>query len=101
VNVLKSHLRVTVETLLRAGVSRREITRRVGVDRKTIRRYAEQMSKSPGETPKVATGSEGKETQNPPPWPPAFSPRSVSACHRPVPPHPIQKRQLAAGHSVP
>ena len=62
-NVLKPHLRATIETLLRAGVSRREIEREVGVDRKTIRRYAGQLSKSPG----VATGSEGAEVRNPPP----------------------------------
>jgi transposase len=48
------------------GVSRREIARRVGVDRKTVRRYADQ-TKSPG----VATGSEAVPGQNPPPWPPA------------------------------
>jgi transposase len=76
VNVLKPHMRVTIETLLRAGVSRREIERKVGVDRKTIRRYAEQLSKSPG----VATGSGGEKGQNPPPRPPAFHRQSVSEC---------------------
>lgn len=39
VNVLKEHLRVTVETLPARGVSQREIERRTGVDRKTIQRY--------------------------------------------------------------
>lgn len=48
-NVLKSHLRSTIETLLQRGVSQREIERRTGVDRKTIRRYAE-SSKSPTPT---------------------------------------------------
>ncbi len=38
-NVLKPHLRITVETLLRKGRSQREIERLTGVDRKTIRRY--------------------------------------------------------------
>ena len=64
-NVLKPHLRTTVETLLEAGASQREIRRRTGVDRKTIRRYA-RARKSP--TP--ATGSEGLEGQTPPPRPP-------------------------------
>jgi transposase len=54
-----------VETLLARGESQREIERRTGVDRKTIRRYA-RAAKSP--TP--ATGSEDEEEQSPPPWPP-------------------------------
>ena len=65
-NVLKSHLRITIETLLSCGVSQREIARRTGVDRKTIRRYAA-LANSPG----VATGSDGGSEQSPPPRPPA------------------------------
>ena len=65
-NVLKAHLRITVATLQANGASQREIERRTGVDRKTIRRY-ERSSNSPG----VATGSEGVEGQIPPPRPPA------------------------------
>ncbi len=38
-NVLKHHLRITIENLASCGVSDREIARRTGVDRKTIRRY--------------------------------------------------------------
>lgn len=73
-NVLKANLRITIETLLSRGVSQREIERRTGVDRKTIRRYA---AKSPG----VATGSAGESAQTPPPRPPARVPvASVSAC---------------------
>jgi transposase len=60
-----------VETLLAKGVSQREISRRTGVDRKTIRRCG---SNSP-----MATGSEPGEDQNPPPRPPACKPAS-SAC---------------------
>ena len=63
---MKAHLRTTIETLLSCGASHREIKRRTGVDRKTIRRYA-LASKSPG----VATGSEGAAEQTPPPRPPA------------------------------
>lgn len=62
-NVLKASLRITIETLLSRGVSQREIERRTGVDRKTIRRYA---ANSPG----VATGSAGEPAQTPPPRPP-------------------------------
>lgn len=64
-NVLKPHLRTTVETLLRAGASQHEIERRTGVDRKTIRRYA-RLAKSP--TP--ATGFSGPDPHTPPPRPP-------------------------------
>ena len=53
-NVLKSNMRITIETLVRCGVSHRQISQRTGVDRKTIRRYAAAVSNSPG----VATGSE-------------------------------------------
>jgi transposase len=76
-NVLKSHLRITVQTLLKSGTSQREIERITGVDRKTIRRYAA-LSKSSG----VATGSDGQISESPPPRPPALA---SSACevHRP------------------
>jgi transposase len=71
-NVLKSHLRITLQTLLQNGASQREIERVTGVDRKTIRRYSRE-AKSPG----VATGSGDEIIQNPPPRPPALA---VSAC---------------------
>ncbi len=78
---MKSHLRVTIRTLLQGGASQREIERATGVDRKTIRRY-EREAKSPG----VATGSEPGKTgekpgQIPPPRPPARPPKQArSAC---------------------
>lgn len=78
-NVLTSHLRITIETLLSSGVGQREIERRIGVDRKTIRRYA-RLAQSPG----VATGSERDDGQTPPPRPPAaphlLVRKDVSAC---------------------
>lgn len=74
-NVLKSHLRVTIATLLERGASQHEIARRTGVDRKTIRRYAERAN-SP-----MATGSDSAAGQIPPPRPPARVPReAASAC---------------------
>jgi transposase len=67
VNVLKQHLRITVQTLLGTDTPQREIARRTGVDRKTIRSYARAMANSPG----VATGFSGAAAQIPPPRPPA------------------------------
>ena len=78
---MKVHVRITIESLLGCGVSHRQIERRAGVDRKTIRRYAT-ASKSPG----VATGLDGAPEQTPPPRPPAppggvaSSPTGASAC---------------------
>ena len=80
-NVLKPHLKTTVETLIDKGVSQREINRKTGIDRKTIRRYDQRShlvpskdndhSKSPGDE-EVATGSGNQWGQNPPPRPPAL-----------------------------
>ena len=39
-NVLKPHLKSTVFTLISQGISQREIHRLTGIDRKTIRFYA-------------------------------------------------------------
>ena len=80
---MKLNLRISIETLLNAGKSQREIARVLGVDRKTIRRI-EREAKSPG----VATGicaEKAAETadaeQNPPPRPPAPKPVATpSAC---------------------
>ena len=65
-NVLKAHLRTTIQTLLERGATQREIARITGVDRKTIRDYR-RLANSSG----VATGSGEAEEQIPPPWPPA------------------------------
>lgn len=87
-NVLKPFLRITIATLLSTATPHREIERRTGVDRKTIRRYA-QRANAPG----GATGSAPADDQTPPPRPPALDgiaapkrpPLTVSACaaHRP------------------
>lgn len=70
VNVLKPHVRITIETLLTLGASHREIARRTGVDRKTIRRYA--RAASGPNSPTLATGSPGPAGQSPPPRPPGL-----------------------------
>ena len=74
-NVLKSYLRITIDTLLKSGTTHREIERRTGVDRKTIRCYA-RAANSPG----VATGSEAAAGQTPPPRPPAPAVKAQAAC---------------------
>jgi len=78
VNVLKPHLESTVMTLLRNGVSQREICRKTGVDRKTIRkimRNSGMASAVEANSPTLATGSvEVLEGENPPPRPPAATP---------------------------
>jgi transposase len=76
-NVLKAHLRITLQTLLQNGASQREIERVTGVDRKTIRRYAAAANSSG-----VATGSGAVVAQTPPPRPPALA-RSACELHRP------------------
>jgi transposase len=92
-NVLKPNLQVTIKTLLTKDLSQREINRKTGVDRKTIRRYGRlyallapqesEVSKSPTLTG-VATGSNGPTDQNPPPRPPGPEPKlpkyARSAC---------------------
>ena len=74
-NVLKSYLRITIDTLLKSGTAHREIERRTGVDRKTIRRYA-RAANSPG----VATGAEADGGQTPPPRPPAPAAKAQAPC---------------------
>jgi transposase len=74
VNVLKPHLRTTVATLLASGTPQREIERRTGVDRKTIRALRRAMGSAAGveaNSPTPATGPAGPVGQIPPPWPPA------------------------------
>lgn len=101
-NVLKPHLRISVETLLENGISQREIARKLSVNRRTIRRIALKLVSKCSTRPagflgaseqsapreiEVATGlcgeveakpsppstgSDGKPGQNAPPWPPAF-----------------------------
>lgn len=72
-NVLKPHLESTVMTLLGNGVPQREIARKTGVDRKTIRKLVRKLTTTPAaasNSPTLATGSPVLVSQNPPPWPP-------------------------------
>lgn len=85
-NVLKPHLRVTIQTLLQKGTAQREIERLTGVDRKTIRRYERALKVPQANSPGVATGSGPQKTaveldQSPPPRPPVQPPKQArSAC---------------------
>lgn len=79
-NVLKPHLRISIQTLLDRGATQREIERFTGVDRKTIRRY-QRLSNSP----RVATGSETAGVQIPPPRPPALEDATGPAAARVMP----------------
>jgi len=74
---LKPHLQSTIWTLLRAGNTHREIERRTGISRHTIRSYAERFAAQgdppwDSNCPGVATDlSAGAAQQTAPPWPPA------------------------------
>lgn len=59
-NVLKPHRHIMVETLLSSGATHREIERRTGVDRETIRRYARGVAPGASNSPTPATGSGGR-----------------------------------------
>lgn len=70
---MKAYLQTMIATLLARGMSQREIARRTGVDRKTIRSYAAVYAAAAAvgaNSPGVATGSETPAPQIPPPWPP-------------------------------
>lgn len=81
---MKQHLRITIQTLLATGTSQREIERRTGVDRKTIRRYtagAAIAANSPGVATGLGSANSAIEVQIPPPRPPARAPKLArSAC---------------------
>ena len=81
-NVLKPHLQTTIWTLLRAGVSQREIERMTGISRNTIRGYREIFVR---QNPAVAASQPADPVQTAPPWPPTSQAGAISLCepHRP------------------
>jgi transposase len=117
-NVLKPHLRISVETLLKNGIGQREIARKLNVNRRTIRRIALELgskcsTRPPafnGESeqsaplaievatgfiggleakpPTPLTGADGKTSQNVPPWPPAFIGENAPIIHETPAPSP-------------
>jgi transposase len=89
VNVLKPHLKTTVATLLANGISQREIERKTGVDRKTIRALLRVMGTAAGaesNSPTPATGVVGPAGQIPPPRPPAETAAGARLSGVPKPP---------------
>jgi len=80
-NVLKPEKRATMVTLLKKKISQREINRKVGIDRKTIRKYLREHDLCTLRenndvlplTDVVATGQGEDKNQNPPPRPPVYS----------------------------
>lgn len=85
-NVLKSQKRNDVLTLIRTGHSQREIQRRLGVDRETIRQI---VRASRGEIVKpvaVLEGGDVSPVQNRPGWPPDGA-ASISPDTRGIPAH--------------
>jgi transposase len=82
VNVLKPHQKGAVVTLIENAVSQREISRKTGIDRKTVRKLALAMAAARaggGSNSPMATGSDGLPAQIPPPRPPAPEARSPPA----------------------
>ncbi len=76
-NVLKPHQKGAVITLLENEVSQHEISRKTGIDRKTVRKLARAMAMDGSNSP-MAAGSDGLPVQIPP-WPPALGARSPPA----------------------
>jgi len=78
-NVLKPDKKSTIITLLKNGISQREIGRKANIDRKTIRKYAKESGLLPEDTdldsksPTLATGDDCINDENPPPRPPENS----------------------------
>ncbi|MCP4627013.1 MAG: IS21 family transposase [bacterium] len=81
-NVLKPEKKVALITLLKNGISQREISRKAGINRKTIRKFGQQFDITPSPEKSdfassdeglAATGPGEDSIQNPPPRPPGFS----------------------------
>ena len=73
---MKAHLQTTLWTLFGRNASQREIERRTGVSRHTIRVYKKRYLEDGANCPGVATDS----GQTAPPWPPTPVAVSVSKC---------------------
>jgi transposase len=77
VNVLKPYLENSVITLLNKGFQQREINRKTGVDRKTIRKIRGQLAAAAAAGANSSTPATGSgppsAAENPPPWPPAVT----------------------------
>ena len=85
-NVLKPHQKGAVITLLENEVSQHEISRKSGIDRKTVRKLAHAVAAArsgEGSKSPMATGSAGVPVQIPPPRPTDLGARSpLPGCPR-------------------
>jgi len=77
-NVLKPDKKAALITLLKNKISQREISRKAGIDRKTIRKYGRQLNILPRlDKDRLSVSStpdlDEDPIQNPPPRPPVFS----------------------------
>jgi len=79
-NVLKPDKKATLVTLLKNNIGQREISRKAGINRKTIRKYGRRFDIIPSpdkgvsatSTELVVTGQDKDQNQNPPPRPPVI-----------------------------
>jgi transposase len=100
VNVLKPHQKSSVLTLVQSEVSQHEISRKTGVDRKTIRKLARAvgLALAGGEANSpMATGSDSPPGQIPPPRPPARDADGSAVSHQRLPAH---ARSACEAHRV-
>ena len=89
-NVLKPHQKSSVLTLVEREVSQHEISRKTGVDRKTIRKLARAvgLALAGGEANSpMATGSDSLPGQIPPPRPPAGPAGGAAVSRQRLPAH--------------
>jgi len=67
-NVLKPDKKAALITLLKNEISQREISRKAGIDRKTIRKYGRQLDMLPRpDKDRLSLSSTEDPIQNPPP----------------------------------
>lgn len=103
---MKPHLQTTIWTLLRAGNTQREVERRTGISRHTIRSYAERFAAQgdpPGQSncPGVATGSpDASVDQTAPPRPPGSPPASSAVASLCEPHRVFIEDQLRLGRNA-
>ena len=87
-NVLTPQQKSTVVTLLQNNITQREIERKTGIDRKTIRKLAREMAAAAAANSSTpATGSVSPPGQIPSPWPPALAAPALTPAALPIPAH--------------
>ena len=87
-NVLTPQQKSTVVTLLQNNITQREIERKTGIDRKTIRKLARELATAAAANSSIpATGSVSPPGQIPPPRPPALAAPALRPAALPIPAH--------------